>query len=145
MSFYTWHNYGYGICVNNLTINSVERVEKLLALAPEFRKQVHNQFKDCDIDNPTIDDYEECDGDRYLGFATILSEVIYEAEGIELLPCDDFNSCRYLIYPPIYPWQMNEIDLSMTEEKIDELFQKYISIITDTPIEITYQEVENGG
>lgn len=33
----------------------------------------------------------------------------------------------------------------MTEEAVEELFRKYISVLTDIPIEIDYQYVENGG
>ena len=34
---------------------------------------------------------------------------------------------------------------SLTIEKATEIFQKYISILTDSPVKIEYQSVENGG
>ena len=87
----------------------------------------------------------EFDQDCCLGLATILSEVIAETEGINLTACDDYDGNAYLLYKPMYPWQMDDIDCGQTEEKIAGIFRRYISILTDTPIEIDYQEVENGG
>lgn len=145
MSTHTWHNYGYGICINELTIESVDRVEKLLSLAPIFRDKVHCHFEKLGISNPNVDDYDEYDDEYCLGFTTILYEVIKEAEGIEFLPCEDYYCCRYLIYPPNYPWRIDETDLSLTEDRIKDILNKYVSIITDSPIEIGYESVENGG
>ena len=87
----------------------------------------------------------EFDQDCHLGLATILSEVIAEVEGINLTACDDYDGNAYLLYKPMYPWQMGDTDCGQTEEKIVGIFRRYISILTDTPIEIDYQEVENGG
>ena len=35
MSYSEWHTYGYGICVSDITDESVERLQKLISLAPE--------------------------------------------------------------------------------------------------------------
>ena len=37
MSYSTWHNYGYGICVDDINIQNVERLRALLELAPKFK------------------------------------------------------------------------------------------------------------
>ncbi len=87
----------------------------------------------------------EFDQDFYLGLATILKMVIEEAEEICLTACDDYNSVSYLLYQPMYPWYMDSVDRDLTEEKTAEIFRRYISILTDDPIDIGYQEVENGG
>ncbi len=47
MSYHTWHNYGYGICVDEMKVDSVERIEALLALAPQYRDKIHDWFEDC--------------------------------------------------------------------------------------------------
>ena len=36
MSYSTWHNYGYGIRVDDIKEQSVERLQALLKLAPEL-------------------------------------------------------------------------------------------------------------
>ncbi|MBQ7818592.1 MAG: hypothetical protein IJ341_02725 [Bacteroidales bacterium] len=141
----TWHNYGYGICVNDLEIDSVEKIEELLSHAPKYREEIHEYFNECEITEPTVDDYEEFDDDLCNGFATILKEVIYEATGINLDSESDYSSIRYLIYSPRYPWNMTYEDSAVTKEKLNEIFNKYVSIITDSNIEIDYQSIENCG
>lgn len=145
MSFKTWHDYGYGICVSNLTINSVEKIEELLSHAPKYREEIHEYFKECEITEPTVDDYEELDDDLCNGFATLLKEVIYEATEINLDSVSDYSSWRYLIYSPRYPWNITSVDMTVTKEKLNEIFNKYVSIITDSEINIGYQSVENFG
>ena len=145
MSFSTWHNYGYGVRTDNIKILSVERLKNLIHLAPKYEKSAEDYFSEADIKDPSIDDYLELDQDYYDGLATILAEVIKEAESITFIHCDDWNGLTYLIYPPSYPWQMPENEANLTEEKIAAILRKYITILTDDPIEIDYQEVENGG
>lgn len=145
MSYRTWIDYGYGICVSYIEVDSVEKLEKLLSLAPKFHSDIHDYFKESQITEPTVDDYIEYDDSYFLGLASLLKEVIQEAEGIELYACDDYDFENYLIYPPMYPWQMTEKYKSMTEESLNELFRKYVSILTDEPVDIDYQSIENGG
>ena len=40
MSYTTWHNYGYGICTDDIK-TTPERIEQLLALAPEYAAKIH--------------------------------------------------------------------------------------------------------
>ena len=145
MSYDIWHNYGYGICVDDIGEENIERLQTLLLQAPEVKAKIESWLTERKIKAPSWDDYMEFDQDYHLGLATILSEVIAEAEGINLTACDDYNGNVYLLYKPMYPWQMSNMDCGQTEEKIVGIFRRYINILTDTPIEIDYQEVENGG
>lgn len=142
MSNTTRVKYGYGICTDAIdVITTTERVEALLALAPEYREWMHDCFKAKGITEPTMDDYLDFDNVTYLGLAAIMERVIHEAEGIKLTACDDLNCVDYLIYEPSYPWQMSEWDLALTEEKLAAIFRKYVSILTDVPIELGLQEI----
>lgn len=76
MSYQTWHIYGYGICVSDITRCTVERLEKLLALAPNYQKRMHQWFMDCKITKPNLEDYLNYDQNFNLGLATILKDVI---------------------------------------------------------------------
>ena len=145
MSYDIWHNYGYGICVDDIGEENIERLQTLLLQAPEVKAKIESWLTERKIKAPSWDDYMEFDQDYHLGLATILSEVIAEVEGINLTACDDYDGNAYLLYKPMYPWQMGDMDCGQTEEKIVGIFRRYISILTDTPIEIDYQEVENGG
>ena len=51
----------------------------------------------------------------------------------------------YLLYSPSYPWQLKNSERDLTEEQLVQLFGRYVRILTDVPIDVDYQSVENGG
>ena len=144
MSYSTWHVYGYGICTDEIN-TTVERIEELLCKAPIFQNEVHNWFKENNITEPTVEDYEEYDQDFYGGLATILQSVIQEVEKIDFTFADDFNCNHFLVYERCYPWQLTEREKDFDIEDVENIFRKYVSILTDQVITIEYQSVENGG
>ncbi|MFI3294011.1 MAG: hypothetical protein SNI70_10910 [Rikenellaceae bacterium] len=145
MSFQSWHTYGYGICVDHIDTTDITKLQALLTCAPKLNAEIQQHFLALEIDTPTWDDYMDFDEDYQLGLATILQRVISEAEGIELVACDDFENSQYLLYPPRYPWSMSSLDHELTEETIAAILHKYCVMLTDTPIEIDYEAPENGG
>lgn len=145
MSYNSWHTYGYGICVSDLGDPPVERIQDLLAMAPAFQREVQEWLDERGITDPDPDDYMEFDQDFMLGFATILKKVILEAENVELEACDSSEGKDYLLFVPDYPWHQKKRKRLETEDEVAELFRKYISVLTDEPIDIDYQSVENGG
>lgn len=145
MSYCTWHNYGYGICTDDIVEHNVARLRTLLERAPEYHAEIQSWFAGKNIAAPTWDDYMDLDEDFELGLATLLKEVINEAEGIELTACDDYDCTKYLLYQPCYPWQLTDKSRVLTEEDVRQIFHRYVGILTDTPVEIDYQSVENGG
>lgn len=155
MSYITWHDYGYGICIDDLKEEiSLVKLMKLVQTAPELYERV-KKFIDEDCDGQIIETYdllytyvEECGEINYGGLAEILYEVIKEVEGIELLVSTDFNGKEYLIYPPIYPWtlaKMSDKEKNLTEKDLVEIFSKYLHIVTDEELTVEYYSVENGG
>lgn len=145
MSYTTWHIYGYGIRVSDIEVESVEQIQALLNMAPEYEKKVRQWIEEENIEHPTVQDYEEADQEFCLGLATILKEVIEEVEQIPFTACDDYNDIDYLLYEPSYPWYRGQSEHDLTEEKIHGILSKYVSILTDKPIDIDYYSVENGG
>lgn len=145
MSYCTWHNYGYGICTDDIEEHNIARLQALLARAPKFSAAVHAWLAEEDIESPTWDDYMAFDDAYDLGLATILKEVIQENEGLELTACDEENGTAYLLYQPRYPWEMTEQDKAVTKEYLQGIFRQYVMILTDTPVETCFQAVENGG
>ncbi len=145
MSYSTWHNYGYGICVDDIVCSDVERLEQLLAMAPNFSTKLHGWLTESGLTEPAWDDYMEYDQEFQLGLATILKEVLEETEGIQMTACDDYNSTAYLLYQPRYPWHLADAERKLTEEQLVGIFSRYVRILTDEPVEIDHQAVENGG
>ena len=145
MSYQTWHTYGFGVCTEKIQIRSVEDLEKLISLAPKYEMEIKEWLDGNEIEKPTIDDYLEYDEDEYCKLASILKAGIYEVEEVEFTACNNFDGENYLIYEPSYPWHMSKADSSMTEERIEEIMRKYISIVTNQMPEMDYQSVGNGG
>ena len=145
MSYITWHNYGYGICIDDIKEESVPRLQDLLKLAPQFHAKVQSWLLEQDITAPTWEDYMSYDEDYNLELATIIKEVIEEAEGICLTACSDYNGASYLLYQAKFPWQITDVERSLTEEKLTELFTRYVGILTDEAVPVEDQAVENGG
>lgn len=123
----------------------VKRLQSLLSLAPKLNKRIAQWLAEADLSSPEYEDYMEFDQDYMLGLAYLLKEVILEAEVIEFTACDDFYGHTFLVYEPRYPWQTGEKERLMQESDIQDIFQKYVSVLTGKPIEIAYQAVENGG
>ncbi len=145
MSMRTYINYGYGFCVEELVVESPERIEKLISLAPDYQKKVHGSLKANGITEPTVDDYLEFTDDCENGFADFLAEVMMEATGLWFCSCCDYDGDSYVLYMPDYPWNMTEKDNGVTAEYIKKLMKEYVAIISDTSIDVDYQEVENCG
>ena len=145
MSFTTWHNYGIGICTDEIKTQDVGRLQALLAKAPELEDKIQQWLADCGVENPTLQDYMDYDQDCCLGLATILQQVILEAEGIDMTACDNFDGCVFLIYQPQYPWELQHRETQLTEDSLAQLFYRYVSILTDDPVPVERREVENGG
>ncbi|WP_300783022.1 hypothetical protein [uncultured Acetatifactor sp.] len=145
MSYSTWHTYGYGICVSDIREPSVERLQNLLAMAPVLQGAIREWLALCGISEPDYEDYMGFDQDYRLGLATILKEVILEAENVELEACDSFEGKDYLLFCPNYPWNWKNQRQLKTEADVADIFKKYIPVLTDEPIDIDYQSVENGG
>lgn len=147
MSYSTWITYGYGVCVDDIN-TTPKRLLELAALDDELLKDVREYlsgikpegYKDEDLTLEDFDDFNEfaC----LSGIGTILSRAIsdFSADLVE-----DYNGCSYVILPEQLPWGMREKEKSLTEKEVREIFKKYIAVLTDEPVEIGYQRVENGG
>lgn len=145
MSYHTWHTYGYGIRTDDIKVKSVEALQALLALAPLTQQDFKEWFETNEIESPTLEDYYEYDDNDGCHLAAILRMVILETEGVELTACNNFSDQDFLLYEPLYPWGLTEIDKTITKEKLESIFCKYLSMITENVPEFGYQEAENGG
>lgn len=153
MSYQSWHNYGYGISIDDIETDFL-KIEKLISLAPKFNSEFEESLKlwadvddVCDTSNINMDNLYEIlyDMDLTYGLADVLAKVIEEVEGIRLVACDDYDSIDYLIFPTGLPWDFNDKERHMTEKSVEELFRKYVGILSEKEIHIEWQSVENGG
>ena len=151
MSQSTWITYGYGIKTTDIKEISPERMEQLLAYAPNYSRTIHEWFEKNDVFEPTYEDYEEAANETdqtacALGLARILSEVISESEAIDFTACDDEDANCYLLFEPRYPWTtVNVREKNFTENDVNNILKKYTNIITDQIVNIDYEEAVNYG
>lgn len=155
MSYHTWHDYGYGICIDDIKEEiSLVRLMKLIQTAPKLYGKVTKYIDEyldgqvMEVDEILTGYVEECSDINYGGLAEILYEVILENEGIELYVCTDYNCKEYLMYQPFYPWSfkyLSEKEQNLTEEALSAIYEKYVNIVTDQIILVDYQSCENGG
>lgn len=153
MSYYTWHTYGFGFCVDDIYEDSSLSIEKIMELTKmkdglfeDVQRRINEFCEDEGItyEEVTVDDLDDMfEGDCCdRGLAHILLNVITE---IPIVFADDYNGVQYILYCPSYPWTLEEREKNLTKEDIIEIFKKYISVLTDEEIDIDYQSVENGG
>ena len=148
MSYHTWTTYGIGFCIDDID-TTPDRVLKLAAMKPDVLKDVREYLddifdgKEYNDEDLTIDDFDELEGDYCeRGVTYVLYRVIDE---IKVVFADDYNGTQYILYCPHYPWSMNDKEKNLKYEDIVNIFTKYIKILTDKPVEIDHQSVENGG
>lgn len=148
MSYHVWTTYGYGFCVDDIK-TTPEKLLKLAEMNPAVLKDVREYlneyfdgegYKDEELEMSDFDDLEGEYCER--GVTYVLYQVINE---IEVIYADDYDGVPYILYCPNYPWSLKENEKDLTIDKVDEIFQKYISVLTDEPVVIDYQSVENGG
>lgn len=137
----TYHIYGFGVDLSQLGNVSLDRLEQLIGMAPVLESKIKKWFKDEKIKNPTLENYYEFDEEN-LGLPTLLKEVIFELEGVDLTACEDLNNKAFLLYESKYPWNMTPVDCFMTPERLSSLYRKYIKIISDSDYDIECHSVE---
>ena len=137
----TYHIYGFGVELSQLGEISLDRLEQLIGMAPVLESKIKKWFNDEKIKKPTLENYYEFDEEN-LGLPTLLKEVIFELEGVDLTACEDLNNKAFLLYESKYPWNMTPVDCFMTPERLSSLYRKYIRIISDSDYEIECHSVE---
>ena len=137
----TYHIYGFGVDLSQLGNVSLDRLEQLIGMAPVLESKILKWFKEENINKPKLEDYYEVDEEN-LGLPTLLKEVIFELEGVDLTACEDLNNRTYLLYESRYPWNMRPVDCFMTPERLLSLYRKYIKIISDSDYDIECHSVE---
>lgn len=68
-----------------------------------------------------------------------------ELQKVLILATTEEGDCNeYLLLAKKFPWQMTEREKSLTQSELDAIFDKYVSVLTDEPIEIQYMELDLG-
>lgn len=150
-------DYGYGVAFDgycNIPGGSVrpastQRILQLIHMAPDYEQEALSELNLLLCDNAytgkaiselpvnVVVEWLVQDDESYCsGIAPILRDVIAEAEGIPLVAYSTENCLDYLVLAPCLPWNTSFKVKQLTQEKLDAILHKYMSIITDDPYQI---------
>lgn len=142
---------GYGINLSDLTHEiKTDNLLDLIKTAPKFYKSMSMDLFEmgadieiCETYN-ILTDWVNTYGDvKGSGLAEILQKVIEEIEDIRFDVVVDIDDNSYLVFTPNYPWMgLNDKEKQLTEEKIDEIIEKYLSIATADALYPYYLSIE---
>jgi len=137
MSMKTNCIYGYGFKVyvsdENLRL-FIEKHEETIRKIPEGTEildwvQAHvGSGRPLDALKEKFFDYEnEVTGDT--GIYGLIADVMIKETGIdfEFRNPQDSDDDDVIIFPECYPWQLNETEKTLTQEKLDEILNTYIA------------------
>ena len=117
--------------MDNVTSNDVR---SLIALAPEFEDKVEHYFTTHHIVSPTVGDYMGIDINNFAGIVGILQAVILESEHIRTIVLEEADRNSYLLCSVCKP-------KSFTPIKVQEIFSKYLSVLTGDVPDFLYYSV----
>lgn len=156
MAYHSFHNYGLGIKTTNIETN-MHLIACLIDMDGNFKEKVkqaiteHVGSDNWKWDTLSQEDFEDAvrdmDGSNGTSLAYVMSEVIFANTNIRLLCCIDYEGDEYLLFQPLYPWEMTDERLATTEESVEKLFKEWVSLLTDQgleELEYEYQAAENG-
>lgn len=144
---------GYGICLSELTHEiHMSKLLKLIKTAPNFYNKMKADFdENWEISLDELDDpfdvlsvWVELYGETNCGgLAAILQAVIKEKENVAFDVVEDVNGNAYLVFAPQYPWMtVTEEEKALTEDKIDAIIEKYLSIATTDALYPCFYSIE---
>lgn len=152
MSYHRYTTDGFGVCVNDLEGIDEQKTFELLKYAPKAEKNFFEFLEKEgivpeELSMDILDDYEiQSACGIGTGICAILWDVIWETEDIDLYIAHDVGGVQYLLFCPVYPWSnVTQAERSMTKERMEEIFRKYIGVLTSEPFDVEYYSVEKGG
>lgn len=157
--------HGYGICTDFAmdgkykkikAPEDLEPLKRLINMAPKFAAD-HTMTTLLSMEKTFIEDEASLawvasdlmyaifgDDAGGCGLSYILSLVIAECEDVHLATTLDCDCSEYLLYSKKFPWQMAEREKTLTQSELDAIFSKYVSVLTEEPIDIQFLELDIG-
>jgi hypothetical protein len=127
--------FGYGVDLSKLSLENLEGFMK--SYDPEYYEDMLEclEYTEQDATDEDIFDFlnDYSNEYGYYGISAYLSDIINKKEELEL-GCYDNVVNGYIYVPMQYPWDGNQNMRNLTREKVQEIFEKYLSGITKNEI-----------
>lgn len=119
-------------------IPAPKTIEGLLSSKPKGSKEYDDENS---VIIDSFDNYEDDSG--FHGIHCLITEMINEAENILLEAVTSGEGEQYILLTPAYPWNgISDREKSLSEKEMQDIFNKYLGVFSDKPLDIGYFEVE---
>lgn len=140
--------YGYGFncdCDDGTLVDFIKE-HKDTFCKTEKEKELYNEMFNYDHLENLFEHYS-CDNTGMEGIGAVITNIMSRETGIRFVYCppdDECNTFASVVFKQGYPWQLNESEKELTEEKLSNICKKYMDElrITDVP---DYLELEYYG
>lgn len=134
MSMRSSHIYGYGFncdCKDEKLVNFI-KAHKGTFCRTEEEKEIYNVLASEDeLDLEELFKGYTCDSNSIEGGAeAVITNIMSRETGIRFiycLPCEDCDTWASIMFAEGYPWQLNEAEKNLTEEKLQNICKQYMN------------------
>lgn len=136
---------GIGICINNILSISADNIRQYASTSTAAESHLKEScralgyiYNECDSEM-LLEAYN--DDDRGLGMDTmsygpLLADVIKSTDCITITPCTDIEyDSEYLLFQPLYPWEITGMTKYLTRDKIRDILDKHVKLLTGKSLE----------
>lgn len=126
--------YGYGFncdCDDGKLIDFVKAHKKTFckseAEAKLYEEMLKYTEKEYDLED-FFDGYS-CESSELEGNGAVIANIMSRETGIRFMYCqpdEDCDTYASVVFKESYPWQLNEIEKNLTEEKLSDICKQYI-------------------
>lgn len=134
MSMKSTFIYGYGFycdCDNEKLIDFVKKHKKTFCKSEGETKLYENLLKFVGNEYDMEDFFARysCDTNSMEGNGAVIANIMSRETGIRFLYClpdDACDTAASIVFEVSYPWQLNEVEKYLTEEKLSNICKQYI-------------------
>lgn len=131
---------GYGVNLNMVPKDDMDFLS-LIKMDKDIYDDYKEYLKDIDVDTEDNDSaygyVSDAEFNGYFGLCSLLCNIININEGLELCCDEQDTEFGMVFYPEVLPWKVNEKMRNITREELDDIFRKYINVLTKTPLIIS--------
>lgn len=129
--------YGYGFnsdCDEEKLIDFIKNHKEAFCKT-DGEKELYEEMLDYTEKEYDLEDFfenYECDSNGLEGIGAVIANIMSRETGIRFdycMPDGDCNTLASIVFETGYPWQLNETEKNLTEEKLKEICKTYMDEI----------------
>ena len=126
--------YGYGFncdCEDKKLIDFI-KTHKETFCKSEIEAKLYDEmlrYTENEYDLEDFFGYYSCESNGIEGNGAVISNIMSRETGIRFMYCQPDGNCdtwASIVFKEGYPWQLNEVEKNLTEEKLGEICMRYM-------------------